>query len=207
MTQAKLLTPVLVLFSTIIVSGCSMFGQSSVEVAPYSVLEKEEQFELRHYDRLVLVTTALPDGPDSQNSPFYKLFNYISGKNEGTKEIPMTAPVFIDQPDSPATSTEFKESGRAMSFVLPENFTLETAPLPQDPAVTLEELNNYTAATITFSGFLKQPNIDRHKALLEDWIRRKGFEKIGGVKAAGYNPPSTVPALRRNEILIQVKKP
>lgn len=175
-----------------------MFGKSDVEIAPYTVLEKEANLELRHYERLVLVTTAMPDGMDSQNSPFYKLFDYISGKNEGTKEIPMTAPVFMDQADSTTES---------MSFVLPENFTIETAPPPQDPAVKLEEIKDYTVAAITFSGLLKQKNIDKHKAILEEWITRKGFKKTGAVKAAGYNPPFTIPALRRNEVLIPVKKP
>jgi hypothetical protein len=175
-----------------------MFGKNSVEIAPYIILEKDENLELRHYERLVLVTTAMPDGIDDQNSSFYKLFNYIAGKNESTKEIPMTAPVFIDQADSVAGS---------MSFVLPQSFTIETAPPPQDPAVKLEEIKDHTFATITFSGVLKQNNIDKHKALLEEWITRKGFEKIGAAKAAGYNPPFTIPALRRNEVLIPVKKP
>jgi hypothetical protein len=97
-----------------------MFGHSGVEIAAYEVLEKEDALELRHYERLVLVTTAMPTGMSDQKDPFYKLFDYISGKNESTKEIPMTAPVFMDQADE---TTEF------MSFVLPESFSLLTIPL------------------------------------------------------------------------------
>jgi len=179
-------------------SGCSMFGHSGVEIAPYEVLEKEDALELRHYERLVLVTTAMPTGMHDQRDPFYKLFDYISGKNESTKEIPMTAPVFLDQADE---MTEF------MSFVLPENFSIETAPLPKDPAVKLEEIVNYTVAAITFSGSFNQDNINSHKIILEEWIVRKGFEQRGPAKAAGYNPPFTIPALRRNEVLMPVIKP
>ena len=51
-----------------------MFGHSGVEVAPYEVLEKEDALELRHYERLVLVTTAMPTGMHDQRVPFYKLF-------------------------------------------------------------------------------------------------------------------------------------
>ena len=91
-------------------SGCSVFGHSGVEIAPYEVLEKEDALELRQYERLVLVTTAMPTGMNEQSDPFYKLFDYISGKNELTKEIPMTAPVFMDQAD---------ETTESMSFVLP----------------------------------------------------------------------------------------
>ena len=194
----RLLTILLFSLSAIPLSGCSMFGKSSAEIAPYKVLEKEEVIELRHYDRLVLVTTAMPEGMDSQNSPFYKLFNYISGENKTTKKIPMTAPVFMDQAD---------KTSQTMSFVLPADFTIETAPPPQDPVVKLEEIRDYTVATITFSGILNQKNINKHKMILEDWIARKGFKKTGAVKAAGYNPPFTIPAMRRNEVLIPVKKP
>jgi hypothetical protein len=178
--------------------GCSVFGHSGVKIAPYEVLEKEDELELRHYERLVLVTTAMPSGMNDQSDPFYKLFDYISGKNELTKEIPMTAPVFMDQADE---TTEF------MSFVLPESFSIETAPTPKDPAVKLEEIVNYTVAAITFSGSLNQDTINTHKIILEEWIARKGFEKRGAAKAAGYNPPFTIPALRRNEVLIPVIKP
>jgi hypothetical protein len=180
-------------------TACSVVGKSNVEIAPYTVIEKEDNFELRHYDRLVLVTTSMPTGLEEQNSPFYKLFNYISGENDDAKEISMTAPVFMDQADK---STE------SMSFVLPESFTMETAPKPQNPDVKLEEITDFTAATITFSGLLKQENIDKHRAALEEWIVKKQLNKIDDqVKAAGYNPPFTIPAMRRNEILIQVQKP
>ena len=195
----KIFSPLLFPYLCIMaLSGCSLFGHSGVEIAPYKVLEKEDALELRHYERLVLATTAMPSGMNDQRDPFYKLFDYISGKNESTKKIPMTAPVFMDQAD---------EATESMSFVLPESFLIETAPIPKDPAVKLEEIVNYTVAAITFSGSLNQDTINTHKIILEEWIARKGFEKRGAAKAAGYNPPFTIPALRRNEVLIPVLKP
>ena len=175
-----------------------MFGNSGVEIAPYDILKKEDALELRHYERLVLVTTAMPNGMNEQRDPFYKLFDYISGKNVSTKEIPMTAPVLLEQEN---------EGAESMAFVLPESFSIETAPLPKDPTVKLEEIRNYTVASITFSGTFNQDNINRHKSILEVWIARKGFVKRGAAKAAGYNPPFTIPPLRRNEVLIPVVKP
>ncbi|MEM7679409.1 MAG: heme-binding protein [Pseudomonadota bacterium] len=189
--------PFLLFLTVFIISSCSVFGNSDVEIAPYTVLEKEDAFELRHYESMVLVSTDM-SGLDNQNSPFGKLFNYISGKNEAAQEIPMTAPVFMDQSDT---------ASETMAFVLPTSLSLETAPQPQDPTVQLEEITDYTVATITFSGFLKQDNIQKHKAMLEDWIERKNLKITGQVKAAGYNPPFTIPALRRNEVLIPVEKP
>jgi hypothetical protein len=195
----KISSPLLVLTILVVaLSGCSVFGHSGVEISPYELLEKEDALELRHYERLVLVTTAMPSGMNDQRDPFYKLFDYISGKNVSKKEIPMTAPVFFEQANE---ATEF------MSFVLPESFSIKTAPLPKDPGVKLEEIVHFTVAVITFSGSFNQDNINTHKTILEEWIARKRFKKRGVVKAAGYNPPFTIPALRRNEVLITIITP
>jgi hypothetical protein len=182
-------------FATLTLPGCSVFGHSGVEVAPYRVLEKEQAFELRHYERLVLVTTKM-SGLSEQRSPFSKLFDYISGDNDVSGSIPMTAPVFMDQGDN---------QSETMSFVLPADISLEAAPVPKDPSVRLEELTDYTVAAITFNGRLQQENISAHKAQLEEWIAKKQYKITGPAKAAGYNPPFTLPHLRRNEVLIPVK--
>ena len=178
--------------------ACAVFGDSGVKIAPYAVLEQDKNFELRHYESMVLVSTPMVGGMNNQNGAFGKLFKYITGDNNGVQDIAMTAPVFMEQT---------AKNSETMSFVLPADFTIETAPTPQSADVTLEEMTDYTVAAVRFSGTLKQDNIDEHKALLEDWIAQKGYTKTGGVKAAGYNPPFTLPAYRRNEVLIAVEKP
>lgn len=179
-------------------AGCSVFGHNGVDVAPYEILENVGNIEVRYYKRLVLVTTPMLSGMEEQRDPFYKLFDYISGKNGLTKEIPMTAPVLIEQTENTAES---------MSFVLPESFSLETAPVPNDPTVRVEELADLTVAAITFSGAFEQESINTHKNVLEQWLASKGLKKKGAVIAAGYNPPFTLPAFRRNEVLIPVETP
>jgi hypothetical protein len=178
-------------------TGCSVFGNSGVEIAPYTVLQKEEPYELRHYERLVLVTTPYED-IEEQRNPFMRLFDYISGANDGTQEIAMTAPVFMDRQGN---------MSETMSFVLPESFSLESAPEPENSAVKLEELKNYTVATVTFNGLLGTENIEEHNELLNQWIAKMELETIGPAKVAGYNPPYTIPWMRRNEVLIPVKMP
>ena len=178
--------------------GCSVFGKSDVKIAPYDVLEKDEQFEVRHYKSMILVTTPMTS-LNKKKSPFYKLFNYISGENEQKREIAMTAPVFMDQKEDGMTE--------AMSFVMPNEFSFKTTPVPIDQAISIEEINDYTVATIQFSGFLSQKNIAQHQKILDDWIAAKKYNVIGRSKTAGYNPPFTIPALRRNEILVPIEKP
>ena len=196
-------------------SGCSVFGKSGVEIAPYRVIKSDNQqkIELRHYERLVLVSAPMRGGMDEgKNGAFYKLFDYISGKNTERSKIAMTAPVFLDNTgvEIPMTAPVFMEDiaeQSTMSFVLPASFTLDTAPLPQDPDVKLHEMSDYTAAVITFSGVLERDSIDKHRMLLETWIESKGYKITGPYKAAGYNPPFTIPALRRNEVLIPINMP
>ena len=193
----NMLMGVLAFVGTIALTGCSVFGNSGVEIAPYTVLQKEEPYELRHYDRLVLVTTPY-EKIDEQRNPFMRLFGYISGANDSTQEIAMTAPVFMDRRGN---------TSETMSFVLPESFSLESAPEPENPAVKLEELKNYTVATVTFNGLLGTENIEEHNELLNQWIAKMELETVGPAKVAGYNPPYTIPWMRRNEVLIPVKMP
>ena len=188
---------ILAILSLIILPACSVFGDVSVKIAPYSVIVKYGAFEIRQYEYLLLASTATPDGVDDASAPFYKLFGYISGKNDKTEKIAMTAPVFMNQ-----TS----EGTEEMSFVLPAEFSLATAPNPTDPTVKLEEIKDYRVAVISFSGFLDQASIYHHQTLLLNWIADRGLTATGAAKAAGYNPPFTLPFLRRNEIVISVGK-
>ncbi len=191
----RFISPLLVTVCLLTLSACSVFGDVSVKIAPYEVIEADGDFEVRYYERLVLVSTDMPDGIDRARSPFFTLFDYISGNNTKTEKIAMTAPVFMDQSE---------QKTEAMSFVLPTDFSLATTPSPLDPAAKLTELKDYRVAVISFSGLLNQETISTHQTLLLKWIADKGFKVAGTVKAAGYNPPFTLPFLRRNEIVIPI---
>ena len=202
---------VLIAFSMML-SGCSVFGVSSVEHAPYQVFKsaKNENIELRQYDTLIVVTSEMDF---EKNEAFFKLFDYISGNNERNSTVAMTAPVLMSKAREDSglkismtapVLMENKEKGGSMSFVLPSTFTLETTPLPKDPSLNIEELKNPKFATIRFTGLINSSNIEKHRALLELWIEREGYKIAGDYKVAGYNPPFTIPFLRRNEVLIPV---
>ncbi len=209
---------ILTVLCTFALSGCSVFGESGVEVAPYTVLKtaSDTNIELRHYDSLVLVTTPMNGGMDNgQNAAFGRLFKYISGENIDQSKIAMTAPVFMsDEAKSEGqkiamTAPVFMGNNNdnfTMSFVLPATMTIDTAPLPTNKDVTLEEIKNYKVAAIKFSGYLNQDTIDAHKMKLENWINANGYKATGQYKSAGYNPPFTIPALRRNEVMIPIKQ-
>jgi hypothetical protein len=194
-----------------------MFSSKGVDIAPYTVIESdaEQKMEVRVYDPLILASTSMSG--DDRNGAFRRLFKYIAGANEGAAEIPMTAPVFMDEDQDEKKGTEIpmtapvfmdKDSATAMmSFVMPKDFTMETTPKPTSPDVTISELKNYTVAVIQFSGTLRDKNVAKHKAILESWIETQGYDVIGAYQKAGYNPPFTLPLFRRNEVLIPIKRP
>ena len=73
----KLLLSVIASLSLV---GCSVFGQSNVESAPYTLLkaDPEQNIEVRNYDAMVLVSTSMAG--EGRNSAFRKLFRYIGGE-------------------------------------------------------------------------------------------------------------------------------
>lgn len=213
----KFFLPILTLLALgLCLGGCSVFGNSGVEIAPYSVVLKEGDVEIRNYEKLILVTTPMPQGmKESQNEAFSRLFDYITGTNVAADKIAMTAPVIMDQGDKEEgqkiemTAPVFMgENGKmeTMSFVLPDSFTMESAPQPTDPQVKLQEIKNYTVAVLRFSGFLNEDSSMAQKKILEDWIAKSAYKSTGDYKVAGYNPPWTLPFMRRNEVLIPVTK-
>lgn len=174
-------------------SACSVFGHTDASTPPYKSIQQDDIFEVRLYERLILATTPISSS-EGRNDAFYRLFQYISGQNEAAQKIEMTAPVLMDM-----------GSEGQMSFILPERYDTRTAPLARNGQVQLEQMENFKVAVVTFYGLLNESNVIAHKELLQEWMDEKGLVAAGPYRAAGYNPPFTLPLLRRNEVMIPVK--
>ncbi len=198
------------------ITACSMFGHSDVETAPYRISKSDGQIEIRHYEMLVLVSASMNGDLDNNEGAFNKLFRYISGENTGAAKIAMTAPVLMDPAGSEGQKISMTspvivdqdENSRnwTMSFVLPSTFTYETAPRPTNPDVTLNKITDLEVAAIQFSGILNNKNAQKYRSKLETWILDNGYRITGPYQTAGYNPPWTLPNMRRNEVLIPIEK-
>jgi len=204
---------VITLLSALPLTACSVFGGSGVEIAAYQVVQSENDIEIRRYERLVLATTPLPDGmAGDRNAAFRRLFNYIAGENRANREIDMTAPVLMAEPGAgesiDMTAPVLIDAGGepSMAFVLPASYTLDTAPRPTDPSVHLKQLETWTVAAIRFSGSLSTSNARTHRERLTRWLTDSEWRANGPYVVAGYNPPWTLPMLRRNEVLVPVER-
>ncbi|MDH3218058.1 MAG: heme-binding protein [Gammaproteobacteria bacterium] len=197
-----------------LLSGCSVFGVRSVEEAGYQVLQQEGAFELRRYEPMVIAETIVDTGFDKAGGiAFRRLFGYISGDNEATAAIAMTAPVMaLHQGESTATRIEMTapvtsqqtSAGWRFAFVLPSAFTLENAPLPTDVQVRLAALPARRVAVLRYSGLLRETSFGDNLARLRDWLGEKELAERSPPRVAGYDPPWTLPFLRRNEVMIDV---
>lgn len=135
--------------------------------------------------------------------------HYISGANRSRAAVAMTAPVS----QAPAgekiamTAPVGQQGGDgkwAVSFTMPAAYTLETLPVPADPAVVLRPVPARRIAAVRYSGGWGERAYRQHRAELESWLRKKGLRSAGDSIWARYNPPFTLWFLRRNEILIPV---
>ena len=129
----------------------------------------------------------------------------------------MTAPVAIETVQStkiamtvPVGIEASKDSGKGVnqwvfSFVMPSEYTMATLPKPLNPLVSIRELPAQRRAAITFSGFYNEAKVLEKTKALEEWIKSKQWPAIGNPQFARYNPPWSIPFMRRNEILITVR--
>jgi hypothetical protein len=134
-----------------------------------------------------------------------------------SERIAMTAPVTMDLPATrPAESSQATpvESGAQaapregrwrMHFVMPSKYTMATLPEPTDPRVVLREVPAQKIAARTFSGFVTNARVASETEALQAWISARGLQAAGPAQLARYNPPWSIPFLRRNEILIPLR--
>lgn len=210
---------ILALLNTLFLAGCSVFGIQSEDSPTYWLVDDSEgSFEIRHYHPyLIAQTEDSGDYDTATKQSFYRLFDYISGKNQGKQKIAMTAPVEQTQKGNKfqpngekiqMTAPVFQEkSGNVwtMSFVLPLKYDMETAPKPTDSKITIKEVPEKRVAVLTYTGFMGADKIAEKTKELMAWLKIKKITPLSEPRSAGYNPPWTIPFLRRNEILVDIE--
>ncbi len=203
---------VMLLLTTLLLAGCSVLGKRSAAEPAYQVLKRDGAFEVRRYGPMVIAETTLdePDYGAATGKGFNRLAGYIFGKNRSKISIKMTAPVLQERRSEKISMTapvlqQRNKGGWTMSFVLPEGYTVESAPEPLDPEVKLGEVPPATVVVVRFSGLHSSANLETYGKQLQAWIDKQGYHAISEPKLASYDPPWTLPFLRRNEVQIRIE--
>ncbi len=179
----------------------------------YDTIEADGRTTVRRYAPMILATVSVTgERRPAVNEGFRILADYIFGNNDGGAKIAMTAPV-LQQPEgeriamtAPVTAAPAAAGAWEVSFVMPAEYTIDTLPKPRDPRVRILEVPARTVAAVTFSGLPNAAPLDRHAAELAEWIAARGMRPVGPPRFAFYDPPWTLPFLRRNEVMVEVDR-
>jgi effector-binding domain-containing protein len=188
----------------------------AIEEPSFRVLERDGAFELREYAPHVVAETRVEaEFERAGNAAFQRLFRYISGNNVAQQKIAMTAPVTQSRSETggekiamtaPVTQVA-AGNGYRVAFTLPASYTLETAPTPIDKTIEIRAVPAQLVASWRYSGRWTESNYREHEAKLRAAIAARNLEVAGEPILARYNPPFMPSFLRRNEVLIPVKRP
>ncbi|MFZ9096281.1 MAG: SOUL family heme-binding protein [bacterium] len=203
-----------VLMINLILSACSVVGVRALEEPAYQTQLQEGNFEIREYASY-LVAEVFMEGEDfdeASGDGFRILADYIFGNNlsrssavqmagkaeAASENIAMTAPVQMDQGEQP-------DQWR-MAFSLPSKWNLETAPVPNDQRVNLREVLPERMVVLQFSGRMGAHDLEEKEQELRQWATKQGITVVGSVRTARYDPPWTLPFLRKNEVQLKVEE-
>lgn len=185
------------------------------EEPPYTAEQLTGRVEIRRYgERIAAETTVVADEVAARSDGFRRLAGYIFGRNQARQKIDMTAPVAQEsgqaRGESISMTAPLAESTGAdgewlIRFFMPAERSLESLPQPNDEAVRLVTVPAETIAVRRFRGSTSAQAVARETAQLMQTLTETGFEQIGAPAAWFYDPPWTLPLLRRNEIAIQVE--
>ena len=165
-----------------------------IEEPQWQLLDTLETVEIRQYSPSIQAVTQLDSGGDSSQG-FRRLAGYIFGGNERSESIAMTAPV-----------QETLEPGNTMmAFTLPAEYAFEDLPAPDNDSVTLVQVPGRVVAAIRFSGWATGGKVARMQEELLAVLKRYGVATVGVPSLNQYNPPWTLPFLRRNEVSVEIQ--
>lgn len=186
----------------------------STEQRRYDVIERiGKNIEIRQYPtRIVAQTTVDANKSDNPRGDAFRIVAaYIFGANKARQKIDMTAPVEIATPSVTIPMTAPVEVNTAnnalvMRFFMPSSYSRNDLPEPSDPRVKLIELDPMTAAVLAFSGSTGDDAVSTRTTQLMNAIQDTKWRLSGSATAFFYNPPWTLPFLRRNEVAVPVSK-
>jgi hypothetical protein len=185
----------------------------------HAVEQSFDGVEIRRYGlRIAAETTVTGLQNRALSEGFRRLARYIFGGNHVRAEIATTAPV-TQQPSvaygrqrseklamtAPVSQHAEGDDQWVVRFFMPAGKTTESLPEPDDAAVKLVTIPAETLAVRRFSSTPSPKAVASQTDELMYALRNRGFEATGTPAAWFYDPPWTLPMLRRNEIAVPVE--
>ncbi|OBI84009.1 SOUL family heme-binding protein [Mycobacterium asiaticum] len=173
------------------VIGC----RGGTEEPAYRAQSLTRTVEIRRYDARTAAETTVAAGEQSAREVgFRRLARYIFGANRSRQKIAMTAPV----------AQQSARENWVIRFFMPADKTLDRLPEPDDGEIRLVTVPPQTIAVRRFTGSAGPDEVARQTDKLAQTLQEFGFEMTDTPAAWFYDPPWTLPPLRRNEIAVPV---
>jgi SOUL heme-binding protein len=184
---------------------------SHVEEPKYVLVESSGAVEIRDYPELIAAeVTVQGDRSAAISTGFGLIADYIFGNNSTSKKVAMTAPVTQQPNEKIAMTAPVTQQGSGnewtVRFIMPSSYTMETLPKPIKPEVKLVTLAAKRQVAIKFSGVADEALLAKKIAELNAFTAAKKLNELGAPTYAFYNPPWTLGAFRRNEVMVEVAK-
>ncbi|MBI1301900.1 MAG: heme-binding protein [Alphaproteobacteria bacterium] len=184
---------------------------SNVEQAKYEVVESQGDIQIRDYAPMIVAEAEVSgERKEAINQGFRIIADYIFGNNSPKQNVAMTAPVIQQPAEKIAMTAPVTQEGAGNSwkvrFVMPASYTMDTLPKPNNDAVKLENIPGKRFAVIRFSGMAGEESLKKYTDELNAFIKAKKLAPQSQATYAFFNPPWTLPFLRRNEVMIEIAK-
>lgn len=202
---------IIITITVILLIAGAMVGpiMSDVEQAKYRVISSKNNIEIREYDAMIIAEVEVKgERQEAIRQGFRTIADYIFGNNKSKTKIAMTAPVEQKSGEKIAMTAPVEQKNSAngwkVNFVMPSQYSLKTLPEPVNQEVKLKEIPNKKFIVICFSGRHTNANLEKHKIELLRYISENKIKTISTPKYAFYNPPWTLPFLKRNEVMVEI---
>jgi len=199
---------------------------------PYELERRVDGFEVRRYPAVVRAETEVYEATwlDALREGFGRLASYIFGQNRGLlgleaipsagegvavtvtpplstprargERIGMTTPVMSSATE---TRSSAEVSPFTVSFAMPADRSVGSLPVPMDERVTLRDVPPRRVAAMRYAGRADVERTLRKGRELLSRVAAEGLRPVGEPLFAAYDPPWTLPFLRRNEVWIEVE--
>ena len=200
---------------TLVMFGfASPFGLNiGTEELHYQTIEKlDNGIDIREYDERVAAETTVTGEPADQarREGFEIIAGYIFGKNIEKKNIAMTSPVEVGTEGKRIAMTSPVEispssSSMLMRFFMPAEYKIASLPVPRDSRIRLITIPKSHYAVLRFTGSTSDRKVAIYSQKLLDGLKKTHWRETETVRAYFYNPPWTIPFLRRNEVVVEVE--
>ena len=183
----------------IVILAAVLWGplMSNVEQAKYDVIETHGSIEIREYTPMIVAEVSVSgDREKAISDGFRMIADYIFGNNISSQKVAMTAPV----------TQQGSKADWVVRFVMPSGYTMQMLPKANNPEVSLKEIAGKRFAVIRFSGLAKSNSLETHTKELKAFILAQDLQAVTKATYAFFNPPWTLPFLRRNEVMIEINR-